>query len=59
MDVKGRKFSFGAETNGHKWENWATEDDLESLLRWPQLDPGLIHPGALRFYREAGIDFDR
>jgi hypothetical protein len=34
VDVKGRKFPFGAETNGHKWENWATEDDLESLLRW-------------------------
>ena len=31
---------------------------MESLLRWPQLDPGLIHPGALRFYREAGVDFD-
>ena len=31
---------------------------MESLLRWPQLDPGLIHPGALRFYREAGINLD-
>ncbi|SVE56839.1 uncharacterized protein METZ01_LOCUS509693, partial [marine metagenome] len=31
---------------------------MESLLRWPQLDPRLIHPGALRFYREAGVDFD-
>ncbi|MBS93654.1 MAG: hypothetical protein CL799_04325 [Chromatiales bacterium] len=29
---------------------------VESLLRWPELDPGLIHPGALIFYREAGID---
>jgi hypothetical protein len=30
---------------------------MENLLRWPQLDPGLIHPGTLRFYRESGIDF--
>ena len=29
---------------------------IESLLRWPELDPGLIHPGALIFFREAGID---
>ena len=34
VDVKGRKFPSGAETGGHKWENWVTEDDLESLLRW-------------------------
>ena len=27
----------------------------ESLVRWPQLDTNLIHPGALKFYREAGV----
>ena len=37
VDVKGRKFPSGAETNGHKWENWATKDDLESLLRWQRV----------------------
>ena len=37
VDVKGRKFPSGAETNGHKWENWTTEDDLESLLRWQRV----------------------
>ena len=31
---------------------------VESLLRWPQLDAGLIHPGALKFYQEAGITID-
>ncbi len=30
----------------------------ESLLLWPELDAGLIHPGALKFYREAGITLD-
>ena len=31
---------------------------VESLLRWPELDAGLIHPGALKFYHEAGITLD-
>jgi hypothetical protein len=38
VDVKGRKFpsSCGPERAraGHKWENWATKDDIDSLLRW-------------------------
>lgn len=38
VDVKGRKYpgasTRNGETSGTKWENWATEDDLESLLRW-------------------------
>ena len=39
VDVKGRKFPSGGEGagSGHKWENWATEDDIHSLLRWQQV----------------------
>jgi hypothetical protein len=37
VDVKGRRFPSGAENAGHKWENWATEDDLQSLLEWQQV----------------------
>jgi len=34
VDVKGRRFPSGGETSGHRWENWATVDDLTSLLQW-------------------------
>ncbi len=34
VDVKGRRFPSGSETSPHKWENWATADDIESLLQW-------------------------
>jgi hypothetical protein len=44
VDVKGRQFPSGCGPRprprrqrtraGHKWENWATKDDLDSLLRW-------------------------
>jgi hypothetical protein len=37
VDVKGRRFPSGAPGAGHKWENWATEDDLASLLRWQEV----------------------
>ena len=37
VDVKGRRFPSGAEQAGHKWENWATEDDLDSLLEWQRV----------------------
>jgi hypothetical protein len=37
VDVKGRQFPSGGESNPHKWENWATEDDLRSLLKWEQV----------------------
>jgi hypothetical protein len=48
VDVKGRQFPSGrgpesAGTRaghkriGHKWENWATKDDLDSLLRWQEV----------------------
>lgn len=32
VDVKGRKFPSG--DSGHKWENWATAEDIPSLLTW-------------------------
>ena len=34
VDVKGRRFPSGAGSNRHEWENWATRDDIHSLLRW-------------------------
>jgi hypothetical protein len=37
VDVKGRRFPSGGEGGGHKWENWATGDDLDSLLEWEQV----------------------
>jgi len=35
VDVKGRKFPTGE--SGHKWENWATAEDLPSLLKWEEV----------------------
>jgi len=37
IDVKGRHFPTGSTKKGHKWENWATLDDIESLLQWEQV----------------------
>jgi hypothetical protein len=44
VDVKGRRFPSGIAAGstpksgraGHKWENWATKDDIDSLLRWQE-----------------------
>lgn len=37
VDVKGRQFPSNGSGGGHKWENWATEDDLQSLLEWERV----------------------
>ena len=37
VDVKGRQFPSGRESGGHKWENWSSEDDVDSLLRWQEV----------------------
>jgi len=41
VDVKGRRFPSGCGPRrtraGHKWENWATKDDLDSLVRWQEV----------------------
>lgn len=37
VDVKGRRFPSGGDSNRNKWENWATQDDLASLARWEQV----------------------
>jgi hypothetical protein len=34
VDVKGRQFPSGG---GATWENWATEDDVSSMLRWQEV----------------------
>jgi hypothetical protein len=33
VDVKGRRFPSGGDA-GHKWENWATAEDVPALLQW-------------------------
>jgi hypothetical protein len=35
IDVKGRKQLSGAQQR--RWENWATHDDLESLVAWERI----------------------
>lgn len=40
VDVKGRRFPSGGESQNHKWENWATGDDLDSLLQWEDVFGG-------------------
>lgn len=43
VDVKGRRFPSGSEQatasgpRGHCWENWATTEDLASMLQWEQV----------------------
>ncbi|QDU82374.1 hypothetical protein Pla110_41290 [Polystyrenella longa] len=42
IDIKGRQFPTGTspdegKTSGHKWVNWATNDDVLSLLQWEQV----------------------
>jgi hypothetical protein len=37
VDVKGRKFPSGGAEGGHRWENWATVEDVPCLLRWQQV----------------------
>ncbi len=34
VDVKGRRFPSGSAEAGHKWENWATAEDLPALMQW-------------------------
>lgn len=38
VDVKGRRFPSGKA--GHRWENWATQDDIDCLLKWQQVFGG-------------------
>lgn len=35
IDVKGRRFPSG--TSGHRWENWATHEDVGCLLQWERV----------------------
>ncbi len=47
VDIKGRRYPSGSTAfthskstsshskgSGHKWENWATDDDISSMLQW-------------------------
>lgn len=40
VDVKGRRFPTAGPASGHCWENWATRDDLVSMLQWQQVFGG-------------------
>jgi len=37
IDVKGRRFPSGGKSCGQLWENWVTEDDVDSLLEWEEI----------------------
>ena len=36
IDIKGRKFPSGGEVPSYTWENWATRDDIDSMLSWQE-----------------------
>ena len=40
VDVKGRRFPSGGPEAGHKWENWATAEDIPALLQWQSVFGG-------------------
>lgn len=37
VDVKGRRYPSGTDANPHKWENWTTAEDIQSLLQWQEV----------------------
>src|SRR5579872_4744451 len=37
VDVKGRRFPSGDPESGHRWETWATAEDLPALLKWQEV----------------------
>jgi hypothetical protein len=36
VDVKGRRFPY-ERAGSHRWENWTTREDLESLAQWEEV----------------------
>ena len=40
VDVKGRRFPSGDPETGHRWENWATAEDVPALLKWQDVFGG-------------------
>lgn len=53
VDIKGRKFPTGADGTGQRWENWASEEDLSSLLQWQQLFGGDFRAALVFAYHIA------
>jgi hypothetical protein len=37
IDVKGRRAPHGPGDRARRWENWATQDDLDSMAEWEKL----------------------
>ena len=58
VDVKGRRFPSGKGTNRHKWENWATADDLTSLLGWQQVFGGGFRAVLVFAYHVVESDYE-
>jgi hypothetical protein len=48
VDVKGRRWPAAGDHHRRRWENWATQDDLDSLARW-ELAFGAAYRGLLVF----------
>ena len=61
VDVKGTEISVGGRRSavGHKWENWATEDDIDSLLRWQQVFGNGFRSMLLFAYEIVDLQFAR
>jgi len=57
VDVKGRRFPSGSPGNRHKWENWATVDDLRSLLEWQQVFGDDFRAALIFAYHIIDTDF--
>jgi hypothetical protein len=54
VDVKGRRWP-GAGERGRRWENWVTQDDLDSLARW-EIVFGPTYRGLLVFAYDLAPD---
>lgn len=56
VDVKGRQCP-GPGQKGRRWENWATADDIDSLLRWQQVfGPGFRAALVFAYDLPAGTE---
>jgi hypothetical protein len=54
VDVKGRRFPSGGTDSGHKWENWATAEDLPSLIQWQKVFGGDFRAVLVFAYQVIG-----
>lgn len=58
VDVKGRRFPSGPDGHsGQTWENWTTDDDLESLARWESIFGGEFRAVLVFAYDVVGARY--